>query len=49
MHAVLDEQIQISPVFGNPDECAEARYRELSTLYDAQTIRHLEQRGVDQG
>jgi ubiquinone/menaquinone biosynthesis C-methylase UbiE len=49
MHAVLDEQIQISPVFGNPDECAEARYRELSTLYDAQTVRHLEQRGVDQG
>src|SRR5208283_3109556 len=49
MHAVLNKQIQISPVFGNPDERAEARYRELSALYDAQTVRHLEQRGVDQG
>ena len=49
MHAVLNKQIQISPVFGNPDERAEVRYRELSALYDAQTVRHLEQRGVDQG
>jgi hypothetical protein len=49
MHAVIDKQIQISPVFGNPDERAKARYRELRALYDAQTVRHLEQRGVDQG
>ena len=54
MQTVLDKQIQISPsaayVFGNADERAKARYyRELSALYDAQTVRHLEQRGVDQG
>ena len=49
MHAVIDKQIQISPVFGNSEERAEARYRALSALYDAQTVRHLEQRGVDQG
>ena len=53
MHTVLDTQVQNSNsaryVFANADERAEIRYRELSALYDAQTIRHLEERGVDQG
>jgi len=53
MHTVLDKGIQISPsagyVFDNADERAKTRYRELSALYDAQTVRHLEQRGVNQG
>ena len=53
MHTVFDKQVPISPsagyVFGNADERAKIRYRELSALYDMQTIRHLKQRGVDKG
>ena len=33
----------------NRGEIAEARYSELSALYDAQTIRHIEQRGIQEG
>jgi SAM-dependent methyltransferase len=36
-------------VFDNRTELAATRYRDLSALYDAQTIRHLEQRGLDEG
>ena len=36
-------------VFDNADEYASDRYRELSTLYDAQTIQHLERTGVESG
>lgn len=39
----------IEYVFDNGNKPAETRYRELSTLYDEQTIRHLEQRGIDEG
>lgn len=35
--------------FDNSGEIGEARYSELSALYDAQTIRHLEQRGIKEG
>jgi SAM-dependent methyltransferase len=36
-------------VFDNRSELAATRYRELSALYDAQTIRHLERRGIGEG
>lgn len=36
-------------VFDNADERAKTRYRDLSALYDAQTIRHLERRGIKTG
>lgn len=36
-------------VFDSADEYAKQRYRELSTLYDAQTIRHLERIGIESG
>ena len=36
-------------VFDNRNESAEKRYRELSVLYDAQTLRHIEQRGIEEG
>lgn len=36
-------------VFDNAGKAAEARYRELSRLYDENTIRHIEQRGIDRG
>jgi ubiquinone/menaquinone biosynthesis C-methylase UbiE len=36
-------------VFDNREELAETRYRDLSALYDAQTIRYLEQRGIGNG
>jgi ubiquinone/menaquinone biosynthesis C-methylase UbiE len=36
-------------VFDNTQELAELRYRELSELYDAQTIRHIELRGIQGG
>lgn len=35
--------------FDNAAEYAEGRYRELSALYDAQTIRHLERTGIEEG
>jgi SAM-dependent methyltransferase len=48
-----DKQGATSPranyAFDNADECAKGRYRELSVLYDAQTIRHLERTGIQQG
>ena len=34
-------------VFDNAGEMAAARYRELSRLYDENTIRHIERRGID--
>jgi SAM-dependent methyltransferase len=36
-------------VFDNSGGHAEARYRELSRLYDENTIRHIERRGIDRG
>src|SRR6516164_4933170 len=39
----------IEYVFDNRNEPSEKRYRELSELYDAQTIRHIEQRGIQEG
>jgi len=36
-------------VFDNAGRNAEARYRELSRVYDGNTIRHIEQRGIDKG
>jgi SAM-dependent methyltransferase len=36
-------------VFDNRNESAEKRYRELSALYDAQTLRHIEQLGIEVG
>ena len=39
----------IEYVFDNSGEMAEARYSELSTLYDAQTMRHIEQLGIEEG
>jgi len=36
-------------VFDNAGRSAEARYRELSRVYDENTIRHIEQRGIDKG
>jgi ubiquinone/menaquinone biosynthesis C-methylase UbiE len=35
--------------FDNRNDPAQKRYRELSALYDAQTIRHIEHRGVEEG
>jgi ubiquinone/menaquinone biosynthesis C-methylase UbiE len=35
--------------FDNRNDPAEERYRELSALYDAQTVRHIEQRGIEEG
>jgi SAM-dependent methyltransferase len=53
MHNVLDLEIQTSPsaeyVFSNANERAKTRYRDLSALYDMQTIRHLKERRVDKG
>lgn len=36
-------------VFDNKGVTAEARYRELSKVYDENTIRHIERRGIDRG
>ena len=36
-------------VFDNAGRTAEGRYRELSRVYDENTIRHIEQRGIDRG
>lgn len=36
-------------VFDNGDEYARSRYRQLSFLYDAQTIHHLERTGIERG
>ena len=36
-------------VFDNFGKDAEARYHGLSCLYDANTIRHIKQRGIDEG
>ena len=36
-------------VFDNVNEFADGRYQELSALYDAQTIRHLERTGIEKG
>jgi len=53
MPATLEQVGQIGPVvdyvFDNTGQLAQRRYRELSALYDAQTVRHLEQRGIAKG
>ena len=36
-------------IFDNRDELAQTRYCELSALYDARTIRHLERAGIEEG
>jgi len=36
-------------VFGNAGDRAKTQFLELSRLYDAQTIRQIEQRGIDEG
>lgn len=36
-------------VFDNAGRTAVARYRELSRVYDENTIRHIERRGIDRG
>lgn len=36
-------------VFDNTSRIANARYRELSRVYDENTIRHIEKRGIDRG
>jgi hypothetical protein len=36
-------------VFDNAGKNAEARYRQLSSLYDASTIRLIEQRRIERG
>jgi SAM-dependent methyltransferase len=36
-------------VFDNVASRAEAQYRQLSRVYDENTIRHIEQRGIDRG
>ena len=36
-------------LFDNSEGRVEAQYRELSRLYDDNTIRHIEQRGIDRG
>lgn len=44
-------QTAVAPpyVFDNAGAIAEVRYRDLSRLYDENTIRHIEQRGIDEG
>lgn len=50
MHANGLETTQSAEyVFDNVGKNAEARYRGLSALYDANTIRHIEQRGINRG
>lgn len=53
MHTALENQGQtpsvIDYVFDNAGELAQRRYRELSALYDAQTVRHLKARGIARG
>jgi ubiquinone/menaquinone biosynthesis C-methylase UbiE len=36
-------------VFDNTEEYAKVRYHDLSALYDAKTVRHLEQLGIERG
>ena len=39
----------IEYLFDNRNEPGERRYRELSALYDVQTTRHIEDRGIEEG
>jgi len=43
------ETVQVQYVFDNTGKMAEARYDQLARLYDANTIRYIEQRGIDRG
>ena len=53
MNAMNASGVRTAPAdeyaFDNVGKNAEARYRELSRLYDANTIRHIELRGIDRG
>ena len=53
MHTSLGKQDSASStgnyVFDNADEYAKSRYRELSALYDEQTIWHLERLRIERG
>jgi len=41
--------VAASYVFDNAEEYAKVRYHDLSALYDARTVRHLEQLGIERG
>ena len=45
----IGREPSVEYVFDNRKESGEKRYRELSALYDAQTIRHIEHRGIEDG
>ena len=53
MQAAPGNEIGLRPsieyLFDDRNEPAERPYRELSALYDAQTTRHIEQRGIEEG
>ena len=53
MQAAPGNEIGLKPsieyLFDDRNEPAERPYRELSALYDAQTTRHIEQRGIEEG
>ena len=53
MQPLLNKQdtssVTANYAFDNTDEYAKGRYRELSALYDAQTIRHLERTSIEKG
>src|SRR5262249_177875 len=53
MQTTRTSEDQIAPateyIFDNAGKQAETRFRELSKLYDAQTVRHIQQRGINEG
>jgi len=49
-HAIGTRTVEAAGyIFENGGKNAEARYHQLSRLYDANTIRHIERRGIDRG
>jgi SAM-dependent methyltransferase len=48
LHKQDKKSVTANYAFDNSDEHAKGRYRELSALYDAQTIRHLERTGIEE-
>ena len=44
-----DSEASTEYLFDHDGEHAETRFRDLATLYDAHTIRHLHQRGIEEG
>ena len=47
--AEMQSNHDIEYLFDNSGERAEARFRDLSALYDARTIHYLKQRGIEEG